>query len=140
MFPWYVIFLKRFLVFPTSLVFIFFFALFTLEGFLISPCYSLKLCIQDRYIFPFLLCLSLLFLAICKASSDILPFAFLFLGDGFDHFLLYSILTSVLSSLGTGEGNGKPLQHSCLENPMNSMKQQTNMHGHFLLPTERVVP
>ena len=22
----------------------------------------------------------------------------------------------------TGEGNGKPLQHSCLENPMNSMK------------------
>ena len=24
----------------------------------------------------------------------------------------------------TGEGNGKPLQHSCLENPMNSMKRQ----------------
>ena len=24
----------------------------------------------------------------------------------------------------TGEGNGKPLQYSCLENPMNSMKQQ----------------
>ena len=24
----------------------------------------------------------------------------------------------------TGEGNGKPLQHSCLENPMNSMKKQ----------------
>ena len=23
-----------------------------------------------------------------------------------------------------GEGNGKPLQHSCLENPMNSMKRQ----------------
>ena len=24
----------------------------------------------------------------------------------------------------TGEGNGKPLQYSCLENPMNSMKRQ----------------
>ena len=24
----------------------------------------------------------------------------------------------------SGEGNGKPLQHSCLENPMNSMKRQ----------------
>ena len=26
----------------------------------------------------------------------------------------------------TGEGNGKPLQYSCLENPMNSMKRQTD--------------
>ena len=24
----------------------------------------------------------------------------------------------------TGEGNGKPLKYSCLENPMNSMKRQ----------------
>ena len=24
----------------------------------------------------------------------------------------------------TGEGDGKPLQYSCLENPMNSMKRQ----------------
>ena len=24
----------------------------------------------------------------------------------------------------TGEGNGKPLHYSCLENPMNSMKRQ----------------
>ena len=27
-------------------------------------------------------------------------------------------------SWSTGEGNGKPLQYSCLENPMNSMKRQ----------------
>ena len=27
----------------------------------------------------------------------------------------------------TGEGNGKQLQHSCLENPMNSMKRQKDM-------------
>ena len=24
----------------------------------------------------------------------------------------------------TGEGNGKPLQHSCLENPMNGIRQK----------------
>ena len=26
----------------------------------------------------------------------------------------------------TGEGNGKPLRYSCLENPMNSMKRQND--------------
>ena len=30
-------------------------------------------------------------------------------------------------SWSTGQGNGKPLQHSCLENPMNSMKRQKDM-------------
>ena len=27
----------------------------------------------------------------------------------------------------TGEGNGKPLQYSCVENPMNRMKRQKGM-------------
>ena len=27
----------------------------------------------------------------------------------------------------TGDGNGKPLQYSCLENPKNSMKRQNDM-------------
>ena len=27
----------------------------------------------------------------------------------------------------TGEGNGKPLQYSCLKNPINSMKRQKDM-------------
>ena len=27
----------------------------------------------------------------------------------------------------TGKGNGKPLQYSCLENPMSSMKRQKDM-------------
>ena len=27
----------------------------------------------------------------------------------------------------TGEGTGKPLQYSCLENPMNTMKKQKDM-------------
>ena len=34
-----------------------------------------------------------------------------------------------------GEGNGKPLQHSCLENPMNSMKRQKKKKD-----TERITP
>ena len=38
----------------------------------------------------------------------------------------------------TGEGNGKPLQYSCLENPMNSMKRQKDRTLKEELP--RLVP
>ena len=31
------------------------------------------------------------------------------------------------STWPTGEGNGKPLRYSCLENPINSMKRQKDM-------------
>ena len=34
----------------------------------------------------------------------------------------------------TGEGNGKPIQHSCLENPMNSMKGQNGRILKEVLP------
>ena len=34
----------------------------------------------------------------------------------------------------TGEGNGKPLQYSCLENPMNSMKKQKDRTLKYELP------
>ena len=34
------------------------------------------------------------------------------------------IVKSFDKTLSTGEGNGKPPQYSCLENPMNSMKRQ----------------
>ena len=34
----------------------------------------------------------------------------------------------------TGEGNGKPLQYSCLENPMNSMKRQKDSTRKHELP------
>ena len=34
----------------------------------------------------------------------------------------------------TGEGNGKPLQYSCLENPMNSMKRQKDRTLKYELP------
>ena len=33
----------------------------------------------------------------------------------------------VLTKHGLLEKNGKPFQHSCLENPMNSMERQKNM-------------
>ena len=54
-----------------SVVFLYFFALIAEEGFLISPCYSLELCIQMGISFLFSLTLdSLPFSAIYKASSD----------------------------------------------------------------------
>ena len=34
----------------------------------------------------------------------------------------------------TGEGNGKPLQYSCLENPMNRMKRQKDRRVKNELP------
>ena len=43
----------------------------------------------------------------------------------------------------TGEGNGKPLQYSCLENPMNSMKRQNdrilNEELHILVNVNNVI-
>ena len=35
----------------------------------------------------------------------------------------------------TGERNGKPLQHSCIENPMKSIKRQDHMTQTDELPT-----
>jgi len=40
--------------------------------------------------------------------------------------------------LSTGEGNGKPLQYSCLENPMNSMKRQKDRTLKDELPGQKV--
>ena len=78
-----------------SVVFLYFFALIAEEGFLIFPCYSLEICIQMLIsFFSPLLFASLLFTAICRASSDS-HFAFLFLGDGLDPCLLFSV-TSLL--------------------------------------------
>ena len=69
-------------------VFLYFFALITEEGFLISPCYSLEL----WYTFPFLLCLSHLFFSQLFGLRQ--PFclsAFLSLGDGLDPCVLYDV-------------------------------------------------
>ena len=75
-----------------SVVFLYFFALVTEEGFLISPCYSSELCIQVGISFLFSIGIakaSLLFSAICKASSDN-HFAFL------HFFFLGMVLMTVL--------------------------------------------
>ena len=55
-----------------SVVFLYISALITEEGFLISPCYSLETLHSNGCIFPFLLCLSLLFDSqlFVKSSSD----------------------------------------------------------------------
>ena len=45
-------------------------------------------------------------------------------GEGNGKPLQYSCLENPMNT--TGEGNGKPLQYSCLENPMNSMKRQND--------------
>ena len=73
-----------------ELVFLYFFALITEEGFVFSPCYFLALCIQMVYLsFSPLPFASLLFTAVCKASSDN-HFGFLFLGDSLYSCLLYN--------------------------------------------------
>ena len=59
-----------------SVVFLYFFALIAEEGFLISPCYSLELCIQMGISFLLSFAFYFSFTAICKASSDS-HFAFL---------------------------------------------------------------
>ena len=59
---------------------------------------------------------SLLFTAICKASSDN-HFAFL-------HFFFLGMVLIPDKTGSAGEGNGKPPQYSCLENPINSMKKK----------------
>ena len=54
-----------------SIVFLYFFALIPEEGFLISPCYSLGLCIQMGISFLCSFAFHFFFFsAICKASSD----------------------------------------------------------------------
>ena len=86
-------FLEEISILFYSIVFLYFFALITEEGFLVSPCYSLELSFIWVYLsfspVPFT---SLLFTAICKASSDY-HFAFLhfFHEDGLDPSLLYNV-------------------------------------------------
>ena len=97
--------------FSHSVVFLYFFALFTEEGFLISPCYSLELfrwvyllAFKWTYLsFPPLPFASLLFSATCKSSSDN-HFAFLhsfFLGMVLITTSCTMLQTSIHSSSGT---------------------------------------
>ena len=95
-------FLEEIFSLPHSIVSHYFFALITEEGFLISPCYSLELCIQMglSFLFSFAFCFpsfqryfyGLLLQPFCL-------FAFLFLWDGLNPWLLS--WTSLHSSSGT---------------------------------------
>ena len=58
-FPCHLCFLEEISSLSHSIVFLYFFALITEKGFLISPCYPLELCIQMDMSFLFFLCLSL---------------------------------------------------------------------------------
>ena len=85
-------FIEEISSFSQSTVFLYLFALITEEGFLIPPCYSLELCIQMdvSFLFSFAFCFfSQLFER--PPWTTILPLAFLLLGDGFDHNLLYNV-------------------------------------------------
>ena len=98
-------FLEEIFSLSHSDVFFYFFALISEEGFLLTPCYSLELCIQMGMSFLFT---SLLFIAICKASSGSY-FAFLhffFLGMVLSPSFLYILtnLLSIHSSSGTLSG------------------------------------
>ena len=102
MFPWYSYYLEEICSLSHSVVFVYFFALITEEGFLISPCYSLELCIQMGISFLFFFAFAL-FTAICKASSDS-HFAFLhffFLGMVLIPVSCTMSWTSIHSSSGT---------------------------------------
>ena len=76
-----------------SIVFLCFFALMAEEGFLISPCYSLELCIQMDISFLFSFAFG--FYSFHSSLQALLRqpfyfFTFVFLGDGLDPCLLYS--------------------------------------------------
>ena len=73
---------------PNSIVSLYFFALITEEGFLISPCYSLELCIQLDIYFP--LFFAFRFSSFLSYLQGLLRepfchFVFLFHGDVFGH-------------------------------------------------------
>ena len=77
-----------------SIVFLYFFALIAEEGFLISPCYSLELCVQIGISFPFSFAFgfsSFHSYLQCLLRQPFCFYAFLFLGNGLDPCLLYSV-------------------------------------------------
>ena len=101
-------FLEKISSLSHSIVFLYFFALIAEEGFLISPCYSLELCIQMgiSFLFSFAFCFSS-FLSYFLSKASVKPdnhFAFL-------HFFFIGMVlitasctmsrTSIHTSLGT---------------------------------------
>ena len=70
--------------------------------------------------------------AFSKTSLNIWKFTVrVLLKPGLDNYVHYF----TIKMWGTWEGNGKPLQYSCLENPMNSVKRQKDRTLKDELPT-----
>ena len=109
-----------------SIVSLCFFPLITKEGFLISPCYSLELCIQMgiSFLFSLAFCFSFLNYSQGLLRKSFCLFAFLLLGDGFDHLLLYNVTN--LCPLFFG--------HSIRSNPL------TICHSHCMIIRDSIVP
>ena len=80
-------FLKEISSLSHSIVFLYFFTWITEEGFLISPCCSLELCIQMGLFFLFSVSFHFSFLSYLYGlfRQPFCLFAFLFLGDGLDY-------------------------------------------------------
>ena len=90
--PWY-LYLQEITSLSLPIVFLYFFALITEEAFLISPCYSLELCIQIGVSFLFSFVFSLFSfhkLFVRPPQTNILTFCISFSLDGLDHWLLYN--------------------------------------------------
>ena len=80
-----------------SIVFFYFFVLITEESFLTSNCFSLELCVQMGI--SFLFCFASCFFSqifVRPPQITLCLFSFLFLGDGFDHGLLYRVMNLCL--------------------------------------------
>ena len=101
-------FLEEISSLSNSSVFFCFFEFITEEGFLISPSYSLELCIQSWYLsffpLPFASLSSQLFVR--PPQTSILPFCISFSWDGIDHCLLYNV-TNLCPVFLPGESQGQ---------------------------------
>ena len=133
MFPWYFWFSWRdfYLRLLHSIVFLYLFALITEEGFLISPCYSLQLCIQINIAFLFSFAFSIFSqLFIRQPQTTILPFCISFPWGWSCHCLLHNV-TNLLHSdkmWSTGEENGEPLSILALRTPWTARKGSKRGH------------
>ena len=116
-------FLKEISSVSHSIVLLYFFALIPEESFLISPCYSLELCIQMGISFPFSFAFtSLLSSAICKALSDN-HFAFL------HFFFLGMVLISASCTMSQTSVHSSSGTLSIRSNPLNLFVTSTNRKG-----------
>ena len=101
-----------------SIISLYFFAFITEEGFLISPCYSLELCIEMGISFFIFAFTSLLFIAVCKTSSDN-HFAFLYF------FFLSMFLITASSTMSQTSVHSSSGTLSIRSNPLNLIVTST---------------